>query len=1171
MHRQLISTSVRVICFAALTIAAGVSAQSGGRRAAGNPDAVICLSASVFLGKGKFACLQVPNCADATAGEFAEALPAQAMPAATCYSRDPASQRFRPTAGSYLIWRNVTHDLWVRLDVPGADPNAVLAALKHVGPLLKARYPKLNYTGIQITPAPVAFDGVATLERGFALGGAEGRQSADAKAFIEGAQATAEQLAQAEKTAATCAQAPASPQCAQGLAQMEAVAQTQRSNLVAEAKAASEAGGTEGTSPGTEASAQKPPSQGSDGEGEPGGTSDVEGSGGILPAGAPPWIADLLDMILMYFGVSDVVKGAGLALFLLAPDVVNSLASISAALTKGLNNAELNKGFAAIKELYQFYNTLSSAMKNLQALADKESFSSIGAMLMETGKVIQALPPTLQSELTDQVGKQVQDLAQKAAAATGAVDPEVLAALVSGNADAAFQALGEEAARQAEAELRRHARRLIEQELGIDLSQFAGVAQALVDSDQDAAITAAESYLGREVADRLGVDAALLAAVRVPGAALDQLRSLAAERVAAKLARVVGMNVLSEGQIRDLMRDPGKLDGMLQTVAADQRERVRTLIDSVVKGQIPRELAEQGKAYLQARLPADLRDLDLSRPPEALAGEYLEKRHGKDIDRLARELSSAKDLARFAADFPGTVKRLRENPRLQPAELKKQLIAEAERRVRQALTAAIGEPLQYKLDSLQVSSSIQMQIRAHLVNPDPAKLASVIWHDARRRIEGPALEAQKLANRVRSCVDMPPFAATGVTLDQARSDLTTSLAAIDASLLPLAGKPVAAWVEATVSAHCPADAKPQQCAQETCSAVRDAIAKHVAELDSYVVQSTNVRLRDAATVLATMDATAFAPPAFMPLKQALATGDTSALASQVGLGLLGIPSQAESRAGWLRDRLTAIGVPPEEAAAAVSACLGKEAATCLQTVSVTRQGVAVTSWESLLSGLVEAEWSAVDRRRKQLFSDFRSTCHADDDIDAPVVAPTFSKEAAIGVLLGTTPASVVTLASQLACCNDRCTAQVLDKEVAKIADAATLQLDANVGALQAIVAQGRGAASARFDAAMRKTASKIAAVDASGGAPVIASSIGEAIDGALTKAAKVAPEAADTVVQSSAVASLLKLEHLQQLSTCVKKARLECAASDANWKIPPCADELASCRSITQQRPGAGP
>ena len=241
----------------------------------------------------------------------------------------------------------------------------------------------------------------------------------------------------------------------------------------------------------------------------------------MLPAGAPPWIADLLDMILMYFGVNEAVKGAALALFLLAPDVVNSLASFSASLTKGLNNADLNKGFAAIKQLYQFYNALNSAMDSLETLSKEQGFANVGAMLMETGKVIEALPPALQSQLTDQVGKHVQDLAEKAAEISGAIDPEVLAALVSGDADAALSALGEEAKRQAEAELRRQAQMLIEKELGIDLTQFAGVAQALVDGDKDAATRAAEAHVERAVADHLGVDPEVLAAVRKPGAAME--------------------------------------------------------------------------------------------------------------------------------------------------------------------------------------------------------------------------------------------------------------------------------------------------------------------------------------------------------------------------------------------------------------------------------------------------------------------------------------------------------------------------------------------------------------------------------------------------------------------------------------------------------------------------
>lgn len=452
-----------------------------------------------------------------------------------------------PSKGRFLIWRNRGHDIWVRLDGVG-DASALRAQLEAIAPRLRLAFQEVSsdgYAGAKIAVA--TFSGERCLPEGYALGSSDQGDTTlpvDPLRQVRELEAAAKELEKrgvelegqrldAEKREAACSSAASACTSEQERTKADASFTNEREQLAKEACSRSA-----DCDPNT-ADTQGQEKKKSDASESGGAASKVKGSGGMLPPGAPPWLVDLLRMILTYFGVDQAVEGAALALFLLAPDLVNKAAEASAKLTQDFASDDLDKAFEAARQLYQLYNAVNSLSKGLEEAAKKSGFKSAGAMLQAVGGAIEDLPPSLKKELQGSISGDLAKFA-KIANQIGSADLEDFKALASGDAQA--RALLRD---RIEAKIRTEARKAVEAAaygaIREKLNLPKGVLEAVAKSDRADVAASVKREVVAVAAHAIGVDPKELSRVissGVPTVASSQ--RIASQLVVGEIKKKIG-------------------------------------------------------------------------------------------------------------------------------------------------------------------------------------------------------------------------------------------------------------------------------------------------------------------------------------------------------------------------------------------------------------------------------------------------------------------------------------------------------------------------------------------------------------------------------------------------------------------------------------------------------
>ncbi len=298
-----------------------------------------------------------------------------------------------------------------------------------------------------------------------------------------------------------------------------------------------------------------------------GSSSEVGGSGGILPAGAPPWLTDLVRMVLAYFGIDQLTEGLLMALYMVAPDLLNDLAEFSAALSKGLANDDLDSLMKAARELYQLYNGLNNMAANFR------SAEGFGEALQSVADSIEELPPSVRNELRSAMGKDFAKLTQFATAAES-IDVERFGEMFSReNQQLLAQKVAEELESQGRKVVARELTKLAIQSLPIKEEAVARMMEGDFDKAGELIYDAAVTDLSKSVASDLGLEPA----------EVEQLMS-GDEAAAAAIARRK-----SEEAVRDLARGAGLPDPSQVIVEA---QRYAAMTTDEMKRSLDREVAE---------------------------------------------------------------------------------------------------------------------------------------------------------------------------------------------------------------------------------------------------------------------------------------------------------------------------------------------------------------------------------------------------------------------------------------------------------------------------------------------------------------------------------------------------------------------------------------------------
>lgn len=865
---------------AALVFAEAAAAQAPIRTCAApkSPDK-LCLPASAFV-RGPLACLVNPSGCSATQRADLESALCDLgtklgeLEPDTCFSTISQSNLLCPKQGHYVVWRNVRSDVWVRWD--GSEKNApeaasvqrAVEALASLGQTLErvfgSQVPKDAYgkARVQITPTSIYYNGRQCLPLGLSLGvqAEGGRPAGDFGELIDEGKGHVEAMKQADGLLTRCLASPTAPVCRAQAEAMRAKAIKLREEVgkLAQAEAqlddAAPAPDKSGVSSNKEAGAT------SNNSSAGGAASKVEGSGGVLPPGAPPWLADFVDMGLTYLGISEVTKGAALAMLMLAPDVLNQLASISAGLTKDLANENLDKAFAAIKSLYQFYMALDSAMNSLDKVAENAGLANAAELVSKTGAMIDALPKELQSDLIQSMNRQMQSTLEHVAKNAAGIDPALLDAVLTGKGTEAVKAV---VTRKAREELTKQASKEIGKQLGVDPALFALAAKQVVEGKrldaaavvETAATTVAAERLGvdpeqlrgsisaaasgnieaagesvrravtQEAARRLGVDAKTLDQVIRGNASGDAIKAAAMSRLADRVAVATGVPGLSAADVQAAIRGEGteRLGTvLLGQLPKDAREGLDRAI-AVARGEpLDSQLRASAEKQIRQRLPADMRQIDLSASPTIMARQLIEQRMPgvlEQAEALAKDPS-----AKVSAELKKRIRpHLREYPAVAAllegdataADLTAALHSEAERRAVGEIERAAGVALAPGFELVALPPALDARLRSLPIDPtarrqELERAASDALNYSRREAE----RELGTANRLASCVDPDSL----LTASNPRAALAESLTALAALGFDPKGE-----ANAVLSQACPAGAFNSSCLASACKSIRKTV------------------------------------------------------------------------------------------------------------------------------------------------------------------------------------------------------------------------------------------------------------------------------------------------------------------------------------------------------------
>ena len=484
----------------------------------------------------------------------------------SCFSLK--DHRVCPAPGTYVIWRNRASDVWIKVS-KGPDDSDIAQTLRSslassLSRLLPLAYPSPDVpTGsyLEARTTVVTFSGQRCLPPGFALGTEDWGDTASPLGLLDEEKSLRELAQQRGQEAESIAESvnKLRDQCASDPAACLSQLDGQTSNEFNSRRGAfltsacAEApncpgGDTESTDEGDATET------GDSGDGGGTGQSSVKGSGGILPAGAPPWLVDLFRMVLTYLRVDQIVENGALALFLIAPDLMNNLAEMSAALTKSVTSDDLDDAFKAARELYMLFNTTADLARNIEDAAKKSGFDSTSQMLKAVGGAIDDLPPSLRNELNSSLGKDL-DRFSKYADLLASADLSDVSRIASGDPES-LSSLRKKVEKKIATDINQKVKEelfeVARDRFGINEDV---IAAALHGDDRSIETALAESGIER-LSMALGLEPSEVRKV-LTSRDIAAAQSLAAQRIVRKV---------SKGKLRD----PGALARAIQTPSAEQ-------------------------------------------------------------------------------------------------------------------------------------------------------------------------------------------------------------------------------------------------------------------------------------------------------------------------------------------------------------------------------------------------------------------------------------------------------------------------------------------------------------------------------------------------------------------------------------------------------------------------
>lgn len=499
---------------------------------------------------------------------------------AWCYTSK--ADQVCPRAGRLLIWRNRGQDLWFPIEQTSeALEQQLLTDARQLGSKLNEAFSEESQRDPTAYTEPRIlldqFSGETCLPPGYSLGPEMGANAdtdgpleviatpiAAAKAAQSIATNELKQLKEAEAREARCkagdtAQCPTDEERKAAQAQFNSqVRELAEASCAAAARCGTERPATEATA---SASGEQDESGGKeeDSDSAASHSNPVKGSGGVLPAGAPPWLVDLVRMILTYFGIDQAVENAVLALYLIAPDIVNNLAETSAGLTKDLDSDALNSAFEAARQLYQLYNALQGMSADLNKVAKDANFSSVAEMVKTVAGRIDELPEPLKNDLQQSLQGDLKGLADTLGT-LGSVDLKDFEAVLQGD-EAALDQLKRRVDKKAREHVQKVTERAIAKEITRTLKLPPGIAERALRSNPADLTNTLKQELITEGARQMKVDATALKNFVASDAAtqrraVEVLVADHASRVVDETLKRQGVNLKDAQHLSDALAHP---------------------------------------------------------------------------------------------------------------------------------------------------------------------------------------------------------------------------------------------------------------------------------------------------------------------------------------------------------------------------------------------------------------------------------------------------------------------------------------------------------------------------------------------------------------------------------------------------------------------------------------
>ncbi|EEE37358.1 hypothetical protein RKLH11_1194 [Rhodobacteraceae bacterium KLH11] len=431
-------------------------------------------------------------------------------------ARNPETGEYWPAAGHYVVWRNYTTDIWIRVAALEADAPAVVRgqrmAREHTlndakatltGVLTKETLECLYGVNVaRYNPITFTFsaDEKSRLNLGIEAGSSDSIGSViDEELFKDfneklkkfGEDHKSEEARKDQRVERAAYEPSTAAQAAEKKARQEREAAQARS------RAADSHSAKDGDSNSSESS---------DSVSDKGGSKSASPSSsgdGVLPPAAPAWVSHVAQMILRAYGLEQYAQFGALALMMLAPDLMEELAAFSAELSAGLDNDDLNAVMKAINEAYKIGAMANSLFSSIENVAGEETF---GEALTTAVTEIRDMPPELRKELSEELGEDFENIA-KVTSALSADNVEAISGVFS--EEATTEILWDEVTKLAEDKIEEvvveAAIEKFQEETGLTMSP--DVAAALYRGETDNVALALGKELLTQVAENAGLSA----------------------------------------------------------------------------------------------------------------------------------------------------------------------------------------------------------------------------------------------------------------------------------------------------------------------------------------------------------------------------------------------------------------------------------------------------------------------------------------------------------------------------------------------------------------------------------------------------------------------------------------------------------------------------------------